>query len=83
MVDSETFPLLNHGPGERVAFRHGHQVDRDVFLAQVRRLAGELPDAPFAINLCNDRYAFMTALSAAMIRSQTTLLPPERAHKLI
>lgn len=83
MADSATLPLLAHGPGECVAFRHGHHVDRDTFLAQVRRLAEELPDAPFAINLCNDRYAFMTALGAAMIRSQTTLLPPGRAHKLI
>jgi acyl-coenzyme A synthetase/AMP-(fatty) acid ligase len=58
-------------------------MDRETFLAHVRTLAGELPDAPFAINLCEDRYAFMTALAAAMVRNQTTLLPPGRAHGMI
>jgi acyl-coenzyme A synthetase/AMP-(fatty) acid ligase len=54
-----------------------------MFLAHARRLAEELPEAPFAINLCDDRYAFLTALAAALIRGQTTLLPPARAPRLI
>ena len=83
MVHSATLPLLIHRPGEYVAHLDGHPVDRETFLAQVRRLADELPDAPFVINLCDDRYAFMTALGAAMVRSQTTLLPPGRGHKII
>ena len=83
MAAPTTFPLLTHGPGERVAFWHDRAVDRETFLAQVRRLAEDLPEAPFAINLCEDRYVFMTALAAAMIRGQTTLLPPGRAPKLI
>ena len=83
MAAPTTFPLLTHGPGERVAFRHDRAVDRETFLAQVRRLAEDLPEAPFAINLCEDRYVFMTAWAAAMIRGQTTLLPLGRAPKLI
>jgi acyl-coenzyme A synthetase/AMP-(fatty) acid ligase len=78
-----TFPLLTHGPGERVALWHNQAVNRETCLAHIRRLAAALPEAPFAINLCNDRYAFMTALAGAMLRGQTTLLPPGRAHKLI
>jgi acyl-coenzyme A synthetase/AMP-(fatty) acid ligase len=83
MADPVTFPLLAHGAGEPVAFWHDRFVNREAFLAHVYRLAGELPEAPFAINLCDDRYAFMTALAAAMTRGQTTLLPPARAHRLI
>jgi len=78
-----TFPLLTHGSGERVALWRDRAVDRETFLTHVRRLAEDLPEAPFAINLCEDRYAFMTALAAAMIRGQTTLLPSGRALKLV
>ena len=83
MVTSSTFPLLTHGRGERVALWRGKTVDREACLAHIRLLAEGLPDAPFAINLCNDRYVFLAALAAAMIRGQTTLLPPGRAPKLI
>jgi acyl-coenzyme A synthetase/AMP-(fatty) acid ligase len=58
-------------------------VNRETYLAHVRRLAEGLPEARFAINLCDDRYAFMSALAAAMIRGQTTLLPPGRAPRLV
>lgn len=78
-----TFPLLAHEPGGRVALWRNQAVNREACLAHVRRLAEGLPEAPFAVNLCNDRYAFMVALAAAMLRGQTTLLPPGRAHKLI
>ena len=83
MADSPTFPLLTHATGEPVAWWRGQVIDREACLAHVRRLAEELPEAPFAINLCNDRYAFMVALAAAMVRGQTTLLPPGRAPRLI
>jgi len=83
MATSPTFPLLTHGPGERVAFWREREVDREMFLAHARRLAENLPEAPFAINLCDDRYAFLAALAAALIRGQTTLLPPARAPRLI
>jgi acyl-coenzyme A synthetase/AMP-(fatty) acid ligase len=83
MADSPTFPLLTHAPGEPVAWWRDQVIDREACLAHIRRLAEELPEAPFAINLCNDRYAFMVALAAAMVRGQTTLLPPGRAPRLI
>lgn len=83
MAASPTFPLLTHGSGERVAFWRDGEVDREMFLAHARRLAENLPEAPFAINLCEDRYAFLTAFAAALIRGQTTLLPPARAPRVI
>jgi len=83
MATSPTFPLLTHGPGESVAFWRGAEVGREMFLGHARQLAGNLPEAPFAINLCEDRYAFLTAFAAALIRGQTTLLPPARAPGVI
>lgn len=49
------------------------------FLGQARRLAERLPDAAYAINLCENRYLFMLAFCAAILRRQTTLLPQNRA----
>ncbi len=42
-------------------------------------LAARLPDAPAAVNLCEDRYAFLVAFAALLTRGQTNLLPPSRA----
>ena len=83
MAISPTYPLLTHGPRERVAIWRNRVVEREMFLAHAYRLAKELPEAPFAMNLCDDRYAFLTALAAALMRGQTTLLPPSRAPALI
>ena len=80
---SSKYPLLTHARGERVAVWGDQIIDREACLTHVYRLAEELPEAPFAFNLCNDRYVFMVALAAAMLRGQTTLLPPGRAPKLI
>ncbi len=79
MATSPTFPLLTHESGECIAFWRDQEVDREIFLAHARRLAENLPEAPYAINLCEDRYAFLTAFAATLIRGQTTLLPPARA----
>ena len=76
-------PLLGHRHGEPVALWRGRPVSRERFLAHVERLTGELPERRFAVNLCQDRYPFLVALSAAMIRGQTTLLPHARVPRLI
>lgn len=83
MGDKTSLPLLRHARRQPVAWWRGRLVERDACLAHVRSLAARLPAAPFAINLCDDRYAFLVALAAAMVRGQTTLLPPGRAPRLI
>ena len=62
--------------------RQGQRViSRATFLASIRQLAGRLPDAPYVINLCLDRYQFTVGWLAAMSRGQVTLLPSSRdAH---
>jgi len=61
---------------------HG-AVTVSTFLAQVRGLAVQLPEARHAINLCEDRYRFLLAFCAAAIRGQVTLLPSSRAPDIV
>jgi acyl-coenzyme A synthetase/AMP-(fatty) acid ligase len=61
-----------------IAFDAAGSVTRAAFLAEVAAVAAQLPDAPQAVNLCEDRYRFLVAFCAAAVRGQTTLLPPSR-----
>ncbi|MFC7302193.1 AMP-binding protein [Cognatiluteimonas weifangensis] len=62
-----------------LAFGPSGTVTLGRFLGQVQALAARLPEAPHAINLCEDRYRFLVAFCAAAVRGQVTLLPPSRA----
>ena len=80
-----TLPLL--GPADpdaadydtAIAYTEGEPYTRAQFLAQVIALANELPDRPAALNLVRDRYHFLVTFAAALLRGQSTLLPPTRA----
>jgi acyl-coenzyme A synthetase/AMP-(fatty) acid ligase len=77
-------PLLTDARPDRVFAWHGRQpltVGR--FLADVRSAAAALPAASHAVNLCEDRYAFLVAFCAVASRGQTNLLPPSRAPQAI
>lgn len=77
-------PLLRIALPERtIAWRNGRAVPVAEFLAEVAALAARLPSAPSAINLCEDRYAFLVAFAALCLRGQTNLLPPSRAPHAI
>jgi acyl-coenzyme A synthetase/AMP-(fatty) acid ligase len=66
-----------------IAWRDGRAVTVSQLLADVSVLAARLPEAPAAINLCEDRYAFLVAFAALLVRGQTNLLPPSRAARAI
>lgn len=77
-------PLLRAADPERtIAWRNGRSVRVAEFLLEVSALAVRLPEAPAAINLCEDRYAFLVAFAALALRGQTNLLPPSRAPHAI
>jgi acyl-coenzyme A synthetase/AMP-(fatty) acid ligase len=79
-----TVSALTHGDGARaIAFDGRGAVTLARFEREVRGVAASLPDAPFAINLCEDRYRFLVAFCAAALRGQTTLLPSSRAPAVI
>ena len=74
-----SLPLLVGSSSRVVAWREGTAVTATTFLAHVRQVAATLPEADSAVNLCEDRYAFLVAFAALVLRGQTNLLPPSRA----
>lgn len=72
-------PLVAGDPQQPFAFGPEGVVSRGRFMRHVRAVAATLPQAGFAINLCEDRYRFLVAFCAAALRGQTTLLPSSRA----
>ncbi|WP_428490354.1 AMP-binding protein [Rhodopila sp.] len=69
--------LLQDGDGA-VARQGGQIISRGRFLAETAALADHLPDRPYVVNFCTDRYRFVVAWTAAMLRGQVTLLPSSR-----
>ena len=80
----QRLPLLSAADPVRVlAWRDGNAVSAAQFLAHVRAVAARLPMATAAVNLCEDRYSFMVAFCAIVLRGQTNLLPSSRAPQAV
>ncbi len=81
---SRQLPLLLAADPHRVlAWRHGRAISARQFLQHARAVAAMLPPAEAVVSLCTDRYAFMVAFCAAMLRGQVTLLPSSRAPRAV
>ncbi|HWY26201.1 MAG TPA: AMP-binding protein [Nevskia sp.] len=63
-------PLLWGGAGA---------LSQGAFLGQAARLARILPEAGQVLNLCESRRGFLLGFAAALLRGQTSLLPPNKA----
>ncbi|CAD5372046.1 CoA ligase [Rubrivivax sp. A210] len=73
---SDLLPLLaERDLAAPLAWRGGQAVSGAQFIAEARALAQQLPDGR-PINLCQDRLHFALAFAAALLRGQTSLLPP-------
>lgn len=77
-VNAPQLPLLTL-PRAPFAWWRNEPISGERFLAHASYLAENLPPRRFAINLCEDRYLFLVAFAAVLIRGQTNLLPPSRA----
>ena len=76
--------LIAHARADSIAaWRRGEPVTAAQFLGDVLRTASALPDARNVLNVCADRYRFAVALLAAIVRGQTTLLPPATTPNVI
>ncbi|MGZ5105023.1 MAG: AMP-binding protein [Usitatibacter sp.] len=81
---SQPHPLIAHRGAEAiVAYRRGEPATAARFLSDVRLLADALPDSRHILNFCTDRYRFALVLCAAIVRGQTTLLPPTTTPNVI
>jgi acyl-coenzyme A synthetase/AMP-(fatty) acid ligase len=81
---TQRLPLLIADDASRaVAWRDGIRVDAATFLTHVQQVAAILPLGDSAVNLCEDRYAFLVSFCAIILRGQTNLLPPSRAPQAV
>jgi len=70
-------PLIRHNdPAGVFAWRAGQPVTVADFLRDVVQLSATLPAKRHILNLCTDRYRFAVGFAAALLRGQTSLLPP-------
>lgn len=80
----QRLPLLHAAdPARILAWRDGAAVSAAQFLSEVRALADTLPASTAAVNLCEDRYAFLVAFCALTLRGQINLLPSSRAPQAV
>jgi acyl-coenzyme A synthetase/AMP-(fatty) acid ligase len=83
MSASTLLPLLApRALSETLAWRQGEAISGSQFIAEARALAATLPEGT-PVNLCKDRYLFALALAAALIREQTSQLPPSALPALL
>jgi acyl-coenzyme A synthetase/AMP-(fatty) acid ligase len=79
-----THPLVQgFAPRSVFAYREGQAADIEQFLRDVRQLAALLPERRHVFNRCADRYRFAVGFSAALLRGQVSLLPPNETPALI
>ena len=67
--------LVGADPDAALAWRAGKAISVRQCLADMAQLAERLPDAPFMLNGCADRYHFVVAMGAALTRGQISVLP--------
>jgi hypothetical protein len=80
----ERHRLIGHARADDVAAsRRGVPMTAGDFLHDVRRFAEALPDRSHILNFCADRCRFAAVLCAAIVRGQTTLLPPTTTPNVI
>ncbi len=83
MDHSAHLPLFEHTADQPIAWRAGQLISAQAFLHHAMTLANELPERQYAINLCEDRYHFLVAFAAILLKRQTNLLPPSHSAKTI
>ncbi|MFM2058301.1 MAG: hypothetical protein RLY71_2686 [Pseudomonadota bacterium] len=78
-------PLLADGAAldEPLAWRAGQPITRRRYLHEVQALAPRLPPGGPVLAMTADRYRFVLALGAALLRGQAGLLPPNHTPDMI
>jgi acyl-coenzyme A synthetase/AMP-(fatty) acid ligase len=83
-MSADLLPLLNmSSPETPIAKYRGRWISAGQFVADAQALATSFPAADYVVNLCENRYHFALAWAAACLRSQLTLLPPNRARGVL
>ncbi|MGY0800058.1 AMP-binding protein [Lysobacter sp. A286] len=83
IIPPDASAMVAGAPDRVIAFNADGVISLATFQREVCAVAASLPSAPYVINLCEDRYRFLVAFCAAVMRGQTTLLPSSRARAVI
>ncbi len=78
LVPHRALPLI-FGLDYPFACSEGATISVSAFRASAASLAVRLAPESAVANLCDDRYRFLVAFAAAVLRGRTTLLPPSHA----
>ncbi|HLL18987.1 MAG TPA: CoA ligase, partial [Rubrivivax sp.] len=74
---SRVLPLLaTRDLAAPLAWHRGQPISGERFIGEALMLAEALPAGGRPLNLCQDRYLFALGLAAALLRGQTSLMPP-------
>jgi len=77
-------PFLRPGRAEDVvAWRGNTPITRAQFRRDLAALTARLPDKPYVLNHCDDRYHFLVGLVASMQRGQVSLFPSNRTTDVL
>lgn len=76
---NDSTPLLaEFHPNRLISVAADVELSQAEFLYTVNALAQLLPDNKYFINLCQQRYSFLLAFCAVIIKGGTNILPPNR-----
>jgi acyl-coenzyme A synthetase/AMP-(fatty) acid ligase len=67
-----------YNPHQTLVIHKGNSISQQQFLFDLHKITNQLPNARFALNLCEDRYYFMLAFCALLLKNSTNLLAPNR-----
>jgi len=65
-------------PQQTLVIHQGRPITQAEFLRDLQSLSAALPEAGFALNLCEDRYYFLLGFCALLVKGAINLLPPNR-----
>lgn len=78
-----TEPLIDRSGEAPWGYADSHPIAVSRFARDALRCADNLPDHPWLINVCSDRYLFGVAFFAALLRGRVNLLPSQRSSEAL
>lgn len=70
--------IYPYEPTKIIVMHKDKPITQHQFLCDLQRLIARLPNAQFALNMCDDRYYFMLGFCALLVKGCVNLLPPNR-----
>ena len=77
-------PLINNFVAEKsICYDRSEEFTQGRLIKDIGSLARQLPCCDYIVNLCQNRYYFLTVFGAAIVAGKISLLPPARHGKIV